>query len=454
MFDKLRNTFSNFTKTIVEKTITEDDIAEILDELEISLLQADVALEVVENINKDLKKQLGGISINKKETTDFIKGALRESIYAQFKNTEEIDIIHQIKKKNNVGLPYLIMFLGINGTGKTTTLAKLAYMLKQHNITVAVAAADTFRAGAIEQIREHTDKLQIKLIAQNYNSDPAAVAKDAALYAKSHRINCVLIDTAGRIQTSSNLMQQIEKITKVVDPDLKIFVGDSLAGNDVVSQASEFYKHTEFDGSILTKSDADAKGGAALSIVKITSKPVLFLGVGQEYEDLVPFKKEDFLYTLLGDVGKVDTHMQTLIHKKIDTKKMDNQQEIVAQYNKSRVFDDQETVPKSIKIKEVTSPDQRSDDNADVQEHDPFNGLSDEDITKYSEIYGVEPPETDVEAAKVADAVRRWTEQGRPEPDVKDNLTEKIDTTESDMHGSKRDEEPQIKKNLFGLFRK
>ena len=160
-----------------------------------------------------------------------------------------------------------------------------------------VAAGDTFRAGAIEQLREHTNRLNLKFVAQNYNSDPAAVARDAVLYAKSHKIDCVLIDTAGRMQTSKNLMDQIEKITKVVKPDLKIFVGDSLAGNDTVNQAREFYEHTNFDCSILTKSDADARGGAALSIVKITSTPILFVGIGQEYPDLKPFDKEIFLKT-------------------------------------------------------------------------------------------------------------------------------------------------------------
>ena len=168
-------------------------------------------------------------------------------------------------------------------------------MLKNSKFSLAIAAADTFRAGAIEQLREHTNKLNLKIIAQNYGSDPASVARDAVLYAKSHKVDCVLVDTAGRMQTSSNLMEQIGKITKVVQPDLKIFVGDSLAGNDTVSQAREFHQHVQFDGSILTKSDADARGGAALSIVNVTSTPILYVGVGQEYDDLIPFDKNTFL---------------------------------------------------------------------------------------------------------------------------------------------------------------
>ena len=156
-------------------------------------------------------------------------------------------------------------------------------------------AYDTFRAGAIEQVREHANRLGIKLVAQNYGSDPAAVARDAVLYAKSHKVDCVLIDTAGRMQTNQNLMAQIEKITNVVKPDFKIFVGDSLAGNDTISQAREFHKHTNFDASILTKTDADSRGGAALSIVAVTSTPVMYIGLGQEYGDLAPFEKNTFL---------------------------------------------------------------------------------------------------------------------------------------------------------------
>ncbi|WP_238535977.1 AAA family ATPase [Candidatus Nitrosopumilus koreensis] len=201
----------------------------------------------------------------------------------------------------------------MNGTGKTTSLAKVAHMLQQAKYSVVVAAADTFRAGAIEQLREHTNRLSLKLVAQNYNSDPAAVARDAVLYAKSHKTDVVLIDTAGRMQTSENLMQQIEKITKVVNPDLKIFVGDSLAGNDTVNQAREFYAHTKFHGSILTKSDADARGGAALSIVKVTSTPVMFVGVGQEYPDLKPFDKKLFLETVFGTLEGVDIKKNHLL---------------------------------------------------------------------------------------------------------------------------------------------
>ena len=310
MFDKLRCAFSNAAKSLGEKELNEKDIEDVLFELEISLLESDVAAEVIDSIKDDLKEKLIGSKVGKNEIAKFVRDSLISGISAHFDDAGQVDLFGKINGKKEQGQPFLILFLGINGTGKTTSLAKVAHMLQQKKYSVVVAAADTFRAGAIEQLREHTNRLNLKLVAQNYNSDPAAVARDAVLYAKSHRTDVVLIDTAGRMQTSENLMQQIEKITKVVNPDLKIFVGDSLAGNDTVNQAREFHAHTKFDGSILTKSDADARGGAALSIVKVTATPVMFVGVGQEYPDLRPFDKKTFLETVFGTLDGVDITKQ------------------------------------------------------------------------------------------------------------------------------------------------
>jgi len=300
MFEKLGNAFSKAAKSFSEKDLNEKDIDDVLSELEISLLESDVATEVIDSIKSDLSTKLVGSRVNKKEIEDFVKKSLTENISSMFDDAGSVDILSNIKSKTDPQDPYLILFVGINGTGKTTTIAKIANLLQKNKISVVVAAADTFRAGAIEQLREHINKLNLKLIAQNYGSDPAAVAHDALLYAKSHKVDCVLIDSAGRMQTNKNLMEQIAKISKVVSPDMKIFVGDSLAGNDTVSQAREFYKHTTFDGAILTKSDADARGGAALSIVSVTKKPVMYVGTGQEYDDLELFNKETFLETVFG----------------------------------------------------------------------------------------------------------------------------------------------------------
>jgi fused signal recognition particle receptor len=243
MFDKLRSAFSNAAKSLGEKELNEKDIEDILFELEISLLESDVATEVIDSVKSDLKEKLIGSKVDKNEIEKFVKDSLISSISTLFDEAGEYDLFEKINEKKKQEQPFLILFVGINGTGKTTSLAKVAHLLKEAKYSVVVAASDTFRAGAIEQLKEHTNRLNLKLVAQNYNSDPAAVARDAVLYAKSHKTDVVLIDTAGRMQTSENLMQQIEKITKVVNPDMKIFVGDSLAGNDTVNQAREFHKH-------------------------------------------------------------------------------------------------------------------------------------------------------------------------------------------------------------------
>ena len=237
MFDNLRNAFSNAAKSFGEKELKEKDIEDILFQLELSLMESDVATEVIEGIKSNLKEKIIGEKVDKNTIEKFVKDSLISYISTLFDNAGTYDLFAKINEKKEQTQPFLILFVGINGTGKTTSLAKMAHLLQQEKYSVVVAAADTFRAGAIEQLREHTKRLNLKLVAQNYNSDPAAVARDAVLYAKSHKTDCVLIDTAGRMQTSENLMQQIEKITKVVKPDMKIFVGDSLAGNDTVNQA-------------------------------------------------------------------------------------------------------------------------------------------------------------------------------------------------------------------------
>jgi fused signal recognition particle receptor len=194
--------------------------------------------------------------------------------------------------------PYVILFCGINGTGKTTTIAKIAEWLKNRDITSVIAAADTFRAASIEQLNEHGEKLGIKVISGNYGSDPASVAFDAIKYAKKNSISCVLIDTAGRMHTEKNLLKEMEKIVRVTKPDLKVFVGESITGNDAVEQIKSFDWAIGIDGIVLTKADIDEKGGTALSLGYITKKPILFLGTGQTYDAIEPFDKEKFIERL------------------------------------------------------------------------------------------------------------------------------------------------------------
>lgn len=304
MFEKLRKLFSETAKNLGQKSISKKDIDSILDELQISLMENDVAHEIVDEMTSKIKTEIMDLKLERSENSDqVITTKLYSFLHELFLSTNtKTDVIQSIleKKKSKAG-PYSIVFLGINGTGKTTTVAKFCKLLRDRGISVVLAAADTHRAGAIEQITHHGNNLNVKVISQRYGADPSAVARDALEHAKKNYIEAVLIDTAGRMQTSKNLMEEVRKIIRVIKPDLKIFVGDSLAGNDTVNQAREFYEYTKYDGSILTKSDADSKGGAAISIAYLTHKPILYLGIGQGYGDLEEFDHDRFLDSIFKD---------------------------------------------------------------------------------------------------------------------------------------------------------
>ncbi|HEY7108880.1 MAG TPA: signal recognition particle-docking protein FtsY [Nitrososphaeraceae archaeon] len=300
MFEKLKRAFSDISKSIGQKEISEKDIEVLSEETLFSLIESDVAHEVAIKIVDDLKSALAQSQAEKKYSQELSRRVLSGLLRNLFQSNEKRDIVQEIleKKKLRKG-PYVIVFLGINGTGKTTSVAKISTKMRKHGLSVLLAAADTHRAGAIEQLNQHGKNLGIKVISQRYGADPSAVARDAVEHARKNYIDVVLIDTAGRIQTSKNLMEEIGKIVRVVKPDMKIFVGDSLSGNDTINQAREFFQYTDFDGTILTKSDADSKGGAAVSIVFLTKKPILFLGIGQGYNDLAEFDPEKFLNSML-----------------------------------------------------------------------------------------------------------------------------------------------------------
>ena len=310
MFDKLRKALSNIEiKNIGQKEISEKDIDDNLFDLQLALLESDVAQEVIDNLSVKLKKELIGIKVERGQQNieKAIKTKIHSAVAEMFTRSGKIDLIQKIKtKKEAMGGPFAIVFLGINGTGKTTTVAKMAHLLHKNGISVVLAAGDTHRAGAIEQLTQHAEKLSLKVISQRYGSDPSAVARDALDFGRKHHVDAVLIDTAGRMQTAKNLMDEINKIVRVVKPDMKLFIGDSLAGNDTINQAREFFQYTDFDGAVLTKTDADAKGGAAISIVHITSKPIVYLGVGQGYDDIVPFDSDKFLESIFDDVSMID----------------------------------------------------------------------------------------------------------------------------------------------------
>ncbi|MEG3224522.1 MAG: signal recognition particle-docking protein FtsY [Methanobacteriales archaeon Met13] len=283
------------------KTISEDDIEDILFELELSLLEGDVALEVAEKIIKSVESDLVGRKIKRRsDVSQYTQEALKKAI-SEILMVEGPDVKAMAQEAKKSGDPLKIMFVGINGTGKTTTISKLADYFVSQGFTPVIAASDTFRAGAIEQITHHAENLNVKIIKHQKGADPAAVAYDAVEHARAKKKELVFIDTAGRMQTNTNLMDEMKKIQRVVKPDLVIFVGDALTGNDVVDQASKFNEAVGLDGIILTKADADAKGGAALSIGYVIQKPILFLGTGQGYSDIIEFKPEWMLEQVLGD---------------------------------------------------------------------------------------------------------------------------------------------------------
>jgi fused signal recognition particle receptor len=277
--------------------ISEEDFETYSGDLEMILLENNVALDVAERIIKQLRENLVGKEFLKKEIEGQIRESLKDIIYKIL--IEPFDIIEKIKdKKLSEHKPYIILFCGINGTGKTTTIAKLGNLLKEKKLSCIFAAGDTFRAASIEQLKKHGAKLNIEVIAHEYGSDPASVGFDAIKYAEKNHIDAVLIDTAGRMHTEKNLMAQVEKIAKVCKPDMKIFVGESITGNDIIEQIKTFNNSVKIDGIILAKADIDEKGGTALSVGYTTGKPILYLGVGQEYKDLEKFDKNKFVESL------------------------------------------------------------------------------------------------------------------------------------------------------------
>ena len=280
------------------KRIKEDPLDEILDELEIILLEADVAYPVVEEIKKGVRENLVGRKYDRSYTLEqvvemSVKDAVRDVL-----KINEFDFDGWLAERDR---PTVIMFVGINGTGKTTAIAKIAKRVQDQNMTVVMAACDTFRAGAIEQLTIHADKLGCKIVKQGHDADPSAVAFDAIEHAKSKRKDVVLIDTAGRMQTNNNLIEEMKKIVRVAKPDLKVFVGDSLAGNDAIEQAKVFDAAVGIDAVILTKIDTDAKGGAALSIAHTIGKPIAFVCNGQEYGDIIKFNTEWMIDRMFND---------------------------------------------------------------------------------------------------------------------------------------------------------
>jgi fused signal recognition particle receptor len=301
MFEKLKNAVGLVIDKLSQTELSDNNLDPLLWEFKISLLENDVALSVADEVCNEIKGQLLGEAVgrfeNKKER---VNDALRDGLYNVLKAPVNVDLLEAAAIKRRERTPLIIVFVGVNGTGKTTTIAKVANLLLKKGYSVVLAGSDTYRAGSIEQLEGHAKRLGIRVIKHPYRSDAAAVAFDAINYARSHGINAVLVDTAGRMQTNRNLIDEMKKIVKVAKPHLTVLVVDALAGNDSVEQARIFDEAVGINGVILTKLDADVKGGAAISIAFAVKKPILFLGIGQLYDDLTSFDPRFVVESIVG----------------------------------------------------------------------------------------------------------------------------------------------------------
>jgi len=285
-FGKIREKFSG--------NITEEEFEDFFQELEIMLIENNFPIKIIEDLRDGMENEIVGKPIKKDE----LHGKIKDLLKKQFSEMliQPFDLVEKIKEKKEK--PYVIVFFGINGAGKTTAIAKVTHLLKKSKLSVVLAAGDTFRAASIEQLEKHAAKLDVNVIKQKYGSDPAAVAFDAIAHAKARGIDVVLVDTAGRMHTKSDLMKEMGKIVRVSKPDLKVFVGESIVGNDVIEQATTFNDSVGIDASILTKADVDEKGGAMISLGSITKRPIIYLGTGQKYEDLEKFNPEKIIKSI------------------------------------------------------------------------------------------------------------------------------------------------------------
>ena len=296
MFEKLRSGVNGLLQKISQKELSDNQISQILEEFLLVLVESDVAYEVARKICDRLQEKLKATQFRRfADSIEPAKAVLREVLLVLLKGSGEESFFRVLDENKNEHIPAVILFVGVNGTGKTSSIAKIGHMLLRKGFSVVVAAADTYRTGSIEQIEEHARRIGIKTIKHGYGADAAAVAFDAVNYATAHGTNVVLIDTAGRMQTNKNLLEEMKKIARVAKPNLTILVVDALTGNDAVEQGKTFSDAVPIDGVLLTKLDADAKGGSAISMATIIGKPILFATIGQNYEDLVSFEPDQMV---------------------------------------------------------------------------------------------------------------------------------------------------------------
>lgn len=296
MFEKLKSGVNGLVQRISQRELSDKDISQILDEFLLVLVENDVAYTVAKKICDGLQEKLKAAQFRRfADSTEPAKAVLREVLLELLKGSGEESFFKVLNESKNEHKPAVIIFVGVNGTGKTSSIAKIGHLLLQKGFSVVIAAADTYRTGSIEQIEEHARRIGIKTIKHDYGADAAAVAFDAVNYAVAHGTNVVLVDTAGRMQTNRNLLEEMKKIARVAKPNLTVLVVDALTGNDAVEQGKTFSDAVNIDGVVLTKLDADAKGGSAISMATIISKPIFFATVGQDYDDLISFDPDQMV---------------------------------------------------------------------------------------------------------------------------------------------------------------
>ncbi len=301
MFDRLKNQFSNFYERVTKTELRGKDLDRVLEEFQLELIQSDVAVTVADYVCSALREKLSDVQFARfSDPRGRVKAILRDVLLSVMDRAGKLDLFDFVDKKREAGVPAIMVFVGINGTGKTTSIAKLAHILQEKGRTVLLAASDTYRSGSIEQLEEHARRIGVKVIKHQYGADPAAVAFDAVNYARAHGVNAVLIDTAGRMGTNLNLLEEMRKIVRVTRPDLTILVVDALTANDAVEQGKTFSGAVRIDGIILAKLDADVKGGSAVSLSYVMGKPVVMVGTGQGYDDLEAFDPDVIVKNLLG----------------------------------------------------------------------------------------------------------------------------------------------------------
>ena len=301
MFERLRGHFSNLSDKITKTELRGKDLDKVLDEFHMTLLESDVALPAADYIRDQLKLRIEQLQFTRfSDSRGVVKGILQEILLSVLEKPGQVDFFRLVEEKKKKGEQLIVVFVGVNGTGKTTSIAKLAHILQKKRYSVILAAGDTYRAGSIQQLEEHARRIGVKTIKHDYGADAAAVAFDAVNYARAHGVNVVLIDTAGRMQTNKNLLEEMRKIVRVTKPDLTVLVVDALTGNDALEQGKVFGEAVKIDGIILAKLDADVKGGSSISLSYILGRPVLLVGTGQGYDDLETFHAKEIVRNMTG----------------------------------------------------------------------------------------------------------------------------------------------------------